>query len=98
MQMPLKFWHLQYFGFIPVSLFDVWVGLVVGTGLVAPLHSTKKAAEEKSERDVAEKSESEVGAEKRGKDGNFGKQSTFSKTVLSFGSVLFREKIGRCTS
>ena len=25
MQMPLKFWHLQYFGFIPVSLFDVWV-------------------------------------------------------------------------
>ena len=59
MQMPLKFWHLQYFGFIPVSLFDVWVGLVVGTGLVAPLHSTKKAAEEKSERDVAEKSESD---------------------------------------
>ena len=81
------------------------VGLVVGTGLVAPLHSTKKAAEEKSERDVAEKSESDGreirkggGAEKRGKDGNFGKQSTFSKTVLSFGSVLFREKIGRCTS
>ena len=80
-------------------------GLVVGTGLVAPLHSTKKAAEEKSEREVAEKSESDGreirkggGAEKRGKDGNFGKQSTFSKTVLSFGSVLFREKIGRCTS
>ena len=72
-------------------------GLVVGTGLVAPLHSTKKAAEEKSESD-GRKIRKGGGAEKRGKDGNFGKQSTFSKTVLSFGSVLFREKIGRCTS
>lgn len=62
-------WRFQSFGFISVSSFDVWVGLVVGTGLAAPLQSTKKAVEEKSER--------EVGAEKRAKDG---KQSTFSKT------------------
>ena len=36
---------------------DVWVGLVVGTGLplVAPLHSTKKAVEENSEREVGGK-------------------------------------------
>ena len=71
-QMSLKLaYSIFWFGLS----FDVWVGLVVGPGLplVAPLHSTKKAAEEKSER--------EVGAEKRGKDG---KQSTVSNTVLSF--------------
>ena len=36
---------------------DVWVGLVVGTRLplVAPLHSTKKAMEENSEREVGGK-------------------------------------------
>ena len=36
---------------------DVWVGLVVGNGLslVAPLHSTKKAVEENSEREVGGK-------------------------------------------